>query len=526
MTARERVLTLWLPDWPVTAYLRTVARDLDRAEPVDESLPLAILHANRVVACSESARAAGVRRGQRRRDAQGACPSLRIVSADPDRDARAFDEVLRLIETLSPGAQTLQPGLAVLRARGPARFYGGEREASVALADALAEAGLDARAGVADGIFTAEQAVRALARDQRVAIVPAGAAAEFLASLPVAVLGDVEIAQLLIRLGVKTLGDFAALEQRLVHERLGEHGLRLQRLAGGSDSRQVGSRTPPPDFAQELDLEPPLELAEQVAFATRQAAERFCDRLGASGLVCTALRVTLEDDRGGRSERVWQHPVSFDAASTVDRVRWQLQPAQGHRRHPAHEPLRGAILRVRIEPEAVDDGAAHQPALIGQGSDERAHHAMTRVQAMLGHLGVVTPAVGGGRWAAERELLVPWGEAVSDTAQDRSTRDAPWPGSLPAPVPSELFRDRRPARVRGAAASEVGVDDRGLLTEEPRELDGRRVVSWAGPWPVVERLWDSERTRVAHRFQLVDETGSAWLAVRENGDWWLEGRYA
>ena len=39
--------------------------------------------ANRVIACSASARAVGVRRGLRRREAQARCPQLHVVTADP-----------------------------------------------------------------------------------------------------------------------------------------------------------------------------------------------------------------------------------------------------------------------------------------------------------------------------------------------------------------------------------------------------------------------------------------------------------
>lgn len=552
--APERVIVVWLPDWPVTAHRRTRAREIGSASVAPDA-PIAIMHANRVVACSAAARAAGVRRGQRRRDAQGACPRLELVSHDPERDERAFSPVLAILEELAPGAEPLRPGLAALRARGPVRFYRGEHEAAAALLAALAADGLDARIGIADGVFTAEQAARRAApaqEDPRTAeenrtranenprkapphggspserggrpsggpairIVPRGEAAAFLGPLPVQTLGDDDLALLLARLGVRTLAGFAALDRALVHDRLGAHGVRLQSLAAGSDSRRVAPRTPPPELARAVDLEPPLELAEQVAFSVRQAAEAFCDAAADVGGVVTALRVTIDSDLGGRSERVWQHPTHFDASSVVDRVRWQLQPTSGD------EPvLAGGISRVLLEPEQVDDAAAHQPALIGQGPDERAHHAMTRVQSVLGHTGVLIPVLGGGRTLAEREALIPWGDA----AAPEHARDRPWPGAPPRPLPSEIFRDLPAARVTGPDGERVDVDERGFLTARPAAIDGRAITLWAGPWPLVERTWDPARARRAHRFQLVDESGSAWLALLEDGAWRLEGRYS
>ncbi|MFX6759544.1 hypothetical protein ABTH30_21870, partial [Acinetobacter baumannii] len=85
--------------------------------------------------------------------------------------------------------------------------------------------------------------------------------------------------------------------------------------------------------------------------------------------------------------------------------------------------------------EAVDDAAHHAKGLFGAGPDERVHHALSRVQAMLGHRAGVTPVVGGGRWLAERQVLVPWGDRAV-TAKDRAR---PWPGSLPDPLPATVY---------------------------------------------------------------------------------------
>ena len=258
------------------------------------------------------------------------------------------------IEEHAPGVQVVRPGLCALRARGPARYYGGEAEAARVLLGMLREAGLDGvRAGVADGPFTAEQAAKAGTTAAEPAfVVPAGGAAGFLAPLSVAVLeasslgagsslapgvapGD--LVGLLARLGVQTLGEFAAMEPDRVRERFGERGIRLHGFASGSDSRPVEPRTPPPELHREVAFEPPLEIADQVAFGMRMAADAFIAGLGAVDLVCTELRVELVGDRGERSDRVWLHPGSFDASAVVDRVRWQLAEEVGSRRRGAED---------------------------------------------------------------------------------------------------------------------------------------------------------------------------------------------
>jgi protein ImuB len=271
-----------------------------------------------------------------------------------------------------------------------------------------------------------------------------------------------------------------------------------------------------------VSLEPPLELVDQVAFGIRIAAEEFIAGLGAADLVCTELRVELDVERGAGSERVWLHPGSFDAAGVVDRVRWQVQ-SLGEGLGEAAE-AGGGIARVRIIPEAVDAASHHQPAIFGAGTDERVHHTLSRVQAMLGHRGVLTPAIGGGRWLAERQVLVPWGDRVV-LAKERAR---PWPGSLTAPLPGTVFPTSRPVRVTDAAGTPVTIDERGGLSAPPAVLVADRpteIVAWAGPWPVSERGWDAARARRAHRFQLVDADQIAWLVVHEDGVWSIEGRY-
>ncbi|GAA1123836.1 DNA polymerase Y family protein [Microbacterium aurantiacum] len=528
MTARapERSMVLWFPDWPVTALLR----DGEGMPPGAEGRPIAVVEHNAVVACSADARADGVRRGQRRRDAQSRCPGLVIVPADAIRDHRAFSPVVAAVEEYAPGVQVLRAGLCALRAKGPARYYGGEGEAARVLLAALAELGLaDVRTGIADGPFTAEQAARAATtRAEPVFSVPAGGAAGFLAPLSVSVLADAtpgeparaadDLPGLLARLGVQTLGGFAAMTPDRVRERFGERGIRLHALSAGWDSRPVEPRTPPPELHREVAFEPPLEIADQVAFGMRVAAEEFTTRLGAIDLVCTELRVELFGDRGEHSHRVWLHPRSFDAAAIVDRVRWQLAEDQ--------EGLRSGVTRVRIEPAAVDAASHHAPALFGGGPEERVHHALSRVQAMLGHRGVLTPEIGGGRWLAERQVLVPWGDRVGAQA---AVRARPWPGSLPEPHPATVFLEPVPADVRALGGEVIDVDERGSVSAVPAFLAesgrSREITAWAGPWPVVERGWDAARARRAHRFQVVDAEGAAWLLVCEGESWWVEGAY-
>lgn len=510
MTSPLRVFALWFPDWPLRAVLGAPPHP-----------PTALVQANTVVACTASAREQGVRVGQRRREAQGRLSALRVLPYDPTRDDRAFLPVLRLIEKHAPGATLLRPGLAMIRARGLARYHGGEAEAGRTMLAMLADAGYpEARAGVADGPFTAELAARG---PEPCLVIPPGSAAEFLAPLPVQVLRDDQLTGLLTRLGVDTLGGFAALDATEIRDRFGERGARLHALAAGADSRIPAPRQPDPELVRAVEFEPALAGADQVAFAVRQTADAVVLALDAASVVCTEVRIDLTDDNGQVYSRSWLHPTCFDAADLVDRVRWQLEAlAAESAKAPVDEARAfGGIVAVRIAPTAVDDAAHHQPGLFGSATDERLHHAVSRVQTLLGHEGVVTAALSGGRWLVDRQVLTPWGE------RSTAPRDPahPWPGSLPDPLPAEVFRPPRPIGVESAAGGVIGIDDRGSLSDSPARIDGSAVKAWAGPWPIIERRWAADGGKRGHRLQIVDDRDRAWLVFCAGGRWWAEGRY-
>src|SRR5690242_3597042 len=112
------MIAVWCPDWPVTA-----AR-LDAG--LASETPIAVLSGNDIVACSHTARRAGVRRGLRRREAQARCPDLAVLPRNEAAEARTFEPVVAGLESIAPGVEITRPGLAAINVKGPTRYYGGE----------------------------------------------------------------------------------------------------------------------------------------------------------------------------------------------------------------------------------------------------------------------------------------------------------------------------------------------------------------------------------------------------------------
>ncbi|GFJ88643.1 hypothetical protein Prum_022850 [Phytohabitans rumicis] len=382
-----RTLLVWCPDWPVLA--------VDIVEGIPASGRVAVVHANRVIACSEAARAEGVRRGLRKREAQSRCPRLTVVEHDPDRDARAFEPVVAAVEEMAVGVEVIRPGSCALAARGPARYFGGEERAAEQIVERIAEAcAVESQAGVADGVFAAGLAARAGQ------IVPPGGTPEFLAGQPVETLDRPQLTDLLRRLGVRTLGDFAALPAADVLSRFGFDASLAHRLAAGRDHRGLAVRRPPPDLDVAETYDEPLDRVDVAAFAARSLAERLHATLAGHGLACTRVAIEAVTADGQELHRVWRHDGLLTAVAIADRVRWQLDGWISGRRD---RPVSG-IMRLRLIPEGVLAHAGLQPGLWGETGEERerAHRALNRVQGILGPEAVLTAVLGAGVRRATR----------------------------------------------------------------------------------------------------------------------------
>ena len=96
------------------------------------------------------------------------------------------------------------------------------------------------------------------------------------------------------RWGIRKLRSLAALPEVPLSERLGQQGIRLQKLARGAMSRNLRVLEPPPVFAESVELEFPIVLLEPLAFLLNRLLEQVCARLSAHALAAQELTLTLE----------------------------------------------------------------------------------------------------------------------------------------------------------------------------------------------------------------------------------------
>ncbi|GLZ30393.1 DNA polymerase [Lentzea sp. NBRC 105346] len=500
-----RLLIVWCPDWPVIAAAA--------AENLLPHIPAAVARGNEITSCSAIARTEGVRRGMRKRQAQERCPELKIFEADPTRDARLFEPVAAAVEELAPGIEVIRPGLIAVAAQGPAGYFEGEENAAERLVDHVAQTtGVEAQVGIADGLFAATKAAH------RGVIVARNRSAEFLAPLGIQELTEPDLVDLLRRLGIRTLGAFAQLDERKVADRFGGLAVQAHKNARGLDERPLAKRKPVEDLEVTQHFDPPVERVDQAAFAAKALAERLHAELNERAQACMRLGIHARTEHGEEVHRVWRCAEPLTPKGIADRVRWQLDGWL------TNNTLTAGVHLLRLVPEEVIDAAALQLGLWGHDAGaEKAARAFVHVQGLLGPDGVLTPVLGGGRGPEDQVRLVPWG----DEKTPRHDPDQPWPGRLNGPSPATV--KSQPATLTDAAGQDVVVTGRNDLTGIPHRfaLNGGPsldVAAWSGPWPVDERWWDPETARRAARMQVIaGET--AFLLVREDGRWAVEGVY-
>ncbi len=420
-------------------------------------------------------------------------PALPAAPGRPEegegRRLRIFARMVDALAEVCPWIDPVRTGVCTLPIRGPARYFGSEdavlaRVIEIVAAVVAPELALPggapaalARLGVAEGLFAATLAARSEA------VVAEGGTVAFLAPWPVDVLGEPDLADLLTRLGLSTLGRFAALPAADVLARFGASGGHCHRVARGLEGELPGWRMPGMGRRLVAALGRELALTEHqpgfwggVSAAEERAAEVFTDlqrRLGPEAVASPVLM-------GGRGPSDRCHLVPWRPAGAV-----------------------------------VEDGSIHH---------RRAADGRTRP---------ARPVRG-----TERP--------VRGTDRPVRGTEPPWPGRLPPPAPARVVAcelaectaaERSPA---GRAAVAEVVDDRGapvavtargLLTGRPVRLSvggapWEPVAGWSAPWPVEERWWSRGRRRAA-RLQVLagDEVARAYLLVVERGRWRVEAVY-
>ena len=308
---------------------------------------------------SAAAEAYGLVRGMRLGEAMSRCPGLRLVPPDPEGVRSLWHVVLDRLEGIGAEVESDHAGAAFFAAEGLHGLHGGELAGVVGAARRAL--GTGARFGAAPSRFASHAAAvqvrprrrgSSRARFFNAVVVEPDATRDFLAPLPVGLLRTrpelQALPEVLERLGIRTLGELAALPSRAVAERFGHPGLLALDLSRGRDT-PLEPRRPFEPVVERLDL-PETASGQQLERALELLIARVLARRERRGRSLRGLAVSARFAAGG----TWRTAVTLRHAS-ADPARLRLVLAQKLGELPA--PSESLALEVEaFGPPAQDQG--------------------------------------------------------------------------------------------------------------------------------------------------------------------------
>src|SRR5271156_4042020 len=514
---------IYIPDFPVQALLRF--------EPDARARPVAGLTGRppleNVMALNERARQTGVEIGATRSQLE-AWETLVLRARSESQEASAHAALLDCAQSFSPEVEDTAPGTALLNLAGLEPLLGPLPKIAHDLVHRVAQLGLEANLAVAANPDAALLAARGF---PGVTLIPEGREAERLGDLPVDVLLEsfssgfsfdaeqtarwAETAETFDRWGIRKLRALAALPEVPVSERLGQQGLRLQKLARGAALRNLRVLEPRLLFAESAELEYPIVLLEPLAFLLNRMLEQVCARLRARSLAVQELRLNLDlaatQNGCASSTRTFTRTLSLptpmlDAKIFLKLLQLDLQA------HPPGAPIVKIHLSAKpARPRALQSGL-FQPVF---PEPEKLELTLARIAGIVGkgRVGSVEILDTHREGAFAVRHFAPAEPAHAEAIQEQ----------MSTVIALRLFRPPLGVVVTVREAKPVQ-----LRCRERDDIAGK-IVWTAGPWRSSgdwseQEGWSREEWDIA----VCAETGLVLYRVVQDklsGNWFVEGMY-
>jgi DNA polymerase-4 len=249
-----------------------------------------------VLAASYEAKARGVRTAMGGRQARELCPDAVIVPPRMDAYSAASKEVFAIFRDTTPIVEGLSIDEAFLEVGGLRRIAGTPEQVAMQLRERVrTEVGLAISVGVARTKFLAKVA-SAVSKPDGLLVVEPDAEQAFLLPLPVERLWGVGAvtAEKLHRLGIRTVGQLAELEEAAAERLLGRAtGAHLHALARLRDPRPVDTTRRRSSIGSQRALGSRPRLAAELDLILTQIVDRLARRLRDGDRVCRTVVLRL-----------------------------------------------------------------------------------------------------------------------------------------------------------------------------------------------------------------------------------------
>jgi len=269
-----------------------------RDDPTLAGKPLAVGGAEGargvISAAGYEARKYGVHSAMPTVQARALCPQLIVLPPDLEKYTAVSREIMQIFRSFTPLVEPLSLDEAFLDVAGCELLFGDAVEIGRAIKlEILRRTGLVASVGVASSKFLAKLASD-MDKPDGFRVIRPEEALDVLRPLPVSKIFGVgeRTAKRLEALGVRTIGELAALERDDVMQRFGATGAWIHDLAHGIDTRRVTPRREEKSYSCERTFSKDIASREELRLRLLEFCEELAFRLRDSGL--RARTVTLK----------------------------------------------------------------------------------------------------------------------------------------------------------------------------------------------------------------------------------------
>lgn len=489
-----RFACLLVSDFPLAVVLRRDPTLL--LEPV--ALAASVRENAAILAANGKATRAGVRIGSSVAQAHTLCPGLRVLVREPQRETEQAEQLLELLQNVTPLVEPEVPGVFTLEASGTERLYGGELQLAEKLIASFKGQGYPVQVGIGGSKFVARVAAMVSGR-QRHTCVPTDSTREFLEPLPLSHLElDQETEQRLLQLGLRTLGQLAAFPANELQARFGEIGLEVAQRSRGFDVDHFLPELLAEQLIAAEYFTTPLYRSTTVLTATRSLLEGLLEQLQAQGESCRSLALCLGF---GGGEQKW---LTFTVAQPTTNAATLLRQIQ---MQFEKQRFAEAVTEIKI---IISESTPQQFSQLDLVKGNFNHINPDKLQSLSGSPALCSIQLNSASLPEKSFSLQP----LTEKHKTRHGEIAPRVSPFPHEIGLRLFPNPENAEV---------VDCNGV----PRQLlcAGRRleIEQVNGPWKVSGNWW--QRTFYRHYYEVETRTQQRYLLYFDSISerWFVQG---
>jgi protein ImuB len=336
----ELYACLYAPEFPAQALLRFRPELHDRACAVMHGEP----PAQEVCALNRKAREIGMMRGMTQVEVD-TFDGISVLQRAVSEELSAKAILLECAAGFSPRVEDRsedQVFLCVIDIAGTKGLFGSPETLARNLLTRASALGFKASVAVSVN-FHAAVAVAKAPLPLSVRAIPAGDECTALAELPVSVIDlTEEEAETLTSWGIRTLGMLAALPEKELISRIGQHGKHLRQLARGELLHTFQPVEPVFRLSERIELDSPVEVLDALMFVANLMLEQMILRASARVLALASVCIALTLEGGTTHQRTVR-----SALPSNDRQLWIKLL---HLDLEAHPP-KAAVLAVSLDAE-------------------------------------------------------------------------------------------------------------------------------------------------------------------------------